>query len=341
MYYKLDERKWHGPAFVIGTEGKNQVIVKHGGVLRRVHPCRLQQVESYPDEAKIDNEQNVDSRKHNNDSASSLHDDTRRCFDPVSTSSMPSLLDNLIHSSSDTSNDVVDSEIHSGSSQEIQASTQSAPLPVITERIEVPKKDQNVRYKYHDDENWKTVTVIGCGGKIGGRYQNWINIERDNGVQESLDWADVDQLEIIDNIDGRLIVNNVLSNSNIVLPVNENSNVNSVNNIDNNYRYDTFLASVDKINDTAVISHDNCKSNEFYDAKLDELNRLREFNAYDVVPYSGQKLITGRWVCTRKITPEGLVPRARFVIKGFQEKLNMQADSPWALKKGLDLFLAL
>ena len=41
VYYKrVDSRRWKGPGTVIGQEGQ-QVLVKHGGVYIRVHPCRL------------------------------------------------------------------------------------------------------------------------------------------------------------------------------------------------------------------------------------------------------------------------------------------------------------
>ena len=41
MYYKRnDSSKWKGPGYVLGQEGQ-QILVKHGGVYVRVHPCRL------------------------------------------------------------------------------------------------------------------------------------------------------------------------------------------------------------------------------------------------------------------------------------------------------------
>ena len=41
VYYKRkDSRAWHGPATVLGQDGQ-QVLLKHGGVYVRVHPCRL------------------------------------------------------------------------------------------------------------------------------------------------------------------------------------------------------------------------------------------------------------------------------------------------------------
>ncbi|XP_066921692.1 uncharacterized protein [Clytia hemisphaerica] len=42
VFYKLpDDRRWQGPAAVIGVDGK-VVMLRHGSVVRRVHPCRLQ-----------------------------------------------------------------------------------------------------------------------------------------------------------------------------------------------------------------------------------------------------------------------------------------------------------
>ena len=41
MYYKRnDSSKWKGPGTVLGQEGQ-QILVKHGRVYVRVHPCRL------------------------------------------------------------------------------------------------------------------------------------------------------------------------------------------------------------------------------------------------------------------------------------------------------------
>ena len=41
VYYKrMDSKEWKGPGVIIGKDGK-QVLVKHGGIYVRVHPCRL------------------------------------------------------------------------------------------------------------------------------------------------------------------------------------------------------------------------------------------------------------------------------------------------------------
>ena len=40
VYYKQNDDAWKGPGTVIGQEG-NQILVKHGSVNIRIHPCRL------------------------------------------------------------------------------------------------------------------------------------------------------------------------------------------------------------------------------------------------------------------------------------------------------------
>ena len=40
-YWRNDQNECHGPATVIGKDGK-QVLLKHGGSYIRVHPCRMQ-----------------------------------------------------------------------------------------------------------------------------------------------------------------------------------------------------------------------------------------------------------------------------------------------------------
>ena len=46
VFYKLpDQRPWQGPAAVIGRDGK-VVLIRHGSIYRRVHPCRSQHVKA-------------------------------------------------------------------------------------------------------------------------------------------------------------------------------------------------------------------------------------------------------------------------------------------------------
>ena len=62
----------------------------------------------------------------------------------------------------------------------------------------------------------------------------------------------------------------------------------------------------------------------------------------DWVEDKGQKLISTRWVITEKEYPDGEVkPKARLVIRGFEENEDIQADGPTASKTALRIVLAL
>ena len=81
------------------------------------------------------------------------------------------------------------------------------------------------------------------------------------------------------------------------------------------------------------------ESDEYFNAaKLDELKKWEQFEVYDEVKDVGQKYLTGRWVCTENVTDEGRIPKARFVVQGFQEKTNIQ-NSPTGSKECMRIIL--
>ena len=55
----------------------------------------------------------------------------------------------------------------------------------------------------------------------------------------------------------------------------------------------------------------------------------------------GQERINGRWVCTKKTVNGKEVPKARYVIKGFQEHSEIRPDSPTGSKESLRLLLSI
>ena len=78
------------------------------------------------------------------------------------------------------------------------------------------------------------------------------------------------------------------------------------------------------------------------EAKKAELENWIDLEAVDWVEDKGQKLISTRWVITEKEYPDGEVkPKARLVIRGFEENEDIQADAPTASKTALRIVLAL
>ena len=78
---------------------------------------------------------------------------------------------------------------------------------------------------------------------------------------------------------------------------------------------------------------------EFYSAKEEELNKWKEFGAYEPVKNDGQDLLSGRWITTNKAVGSVIVKKARYVIKGFLEESSFQSDSPTGSKESFQLIL--
>ena len=98
------------------------------------------------------------------------------------------------------------------------------------------------------------------------------------------------------------------------------------------------------------ISHEHNDTDEVYmidescfdNAKLEELHNWKSNNVYEEIPKTNQKLLHCRWVCTMKQTDQNQVPKARLVVKGFEEQTNeILKDSPTCSKKGLRLILSI
>ena len=58
----------------------------------------------------------------------------------------------------------------------------------------------------------------------------------------------------------------------------------------------------------------------FDKAKSKELASWKKHDFFKEVNFTGQKCVSTRWICTLKNTADGLVPKARLVARGFEEK---------------------
>ena len=76
-------------------------------------------------------------------------------------------------------------------------------------------------------------------------------------------------------------------------------------------------------------------------AKFEELQKWKENNVYETVPYRGQKLISVKWVNTSKFVNGERRIKSRLVARGFQEKQDdILTDSPTCAKESLRLVLS-
>ena len=160
------------------------------------------------------------------------------------------------------------------------------------------KRNDVVRMK--ENGEWHKIKIISRAGKKTGKYNKWYNIEDSNGIQRSVN---VDEVEIeMPNED----------ESQAFLPADE----------------EIFATMLDK---------DEKKSPECQEAKKKELDKLIEFNTYEIVDNIGQESISTTWVLTKK----GSEIRARLVARGFEEEDEVKKDSPTVNKSSLRLMLTI
>ena len=96
---------------------------------------------------------------------------------------------------------------------------------------------------------------------------------------------------------------------------------------------------VNEVNSVIVpVSRHN--ENKVKCAKQLELENWKQFGVNDEIPYSGQKLMSTRWVITEKETEGVGNVKARLVVRGFEEECDVKSDSPTVHKESLRLFLA-
>ena len=81
----------------------------------------------------------------------------------------------------------------------------------------------------------------------------------------------------------------------------------------------------------------------FEQAKGVELENWQKNNVYEEIDFHGQNCISTRWICTLKETTDGIIPKARLVVRGFEEmdKEGIPTDSPTCGKDSLRVILSI
>ena len=165
VYYKRpDSPEWKGSGVVIGQDGA-VIFIRHGGVMVRVHQCRLKS--SIQDEIDHKNDQMADSRPNQSENQpAEMEPDTiveEEEEEPVNTNEFHNPIHNLAN---------------------------------------IPKlgQDDTITYRDHDTGTLITARVVGRAGKAMGKYGNWYNLDflQPDGVnkRQSVDLSQVDDLRV-------------------------------------------------------------------------------------------------------------------------------------------------
>ncbi len=360
VYYKrLKDNTWLGPAKVVFQDNK-QIMIRHGSSWCRVHANRIipmkkelaqklqlnmSETPDSKDDSKTDSKDDSKTKDTRQDipkpNTRIIVTDNNTVLNDTETSTNNEDDNNIF--SNDTSEDTIDQpsntsstndsmsedqpEITETTDQTIQnnASIQTNPDNRATEQnIQdnnkkkpgrppkktsakqaakiMLKKNESVEIKL--DGQWKKAKVTQTM-KRSGKYPNYYNFQIENGEEIN---GDAENMEI-----------RKIEQSRLERPEIEDNDIPDI---------DAEVLAV-------MIPKDERDNPDVIEAKMTELEKLKEFETYDEVTDEGQEYITTTWVLTRK---DGQA-RARLTARGFQELENFPKDSPTLHKFSLRIIL--
>ena len=153
------------------------------------------------------------------------------------------------------------------------------------------KKNEMIRYKINESDEWIEAKVLNRAGKDTGIYRNWFNVKNSDGMAKSIDLDNIKEWEKVSEEDAVCIV---------------------------------------------VIPKEGHEEEECVAAKWVELNKLKEFDVYEV-PDEDQFRISTTWVLWNK----GKEVRARLVARGYEDMHDYPKDSPTINKTSMRIILAI
>ena len=317
VYYKRDNSKeWHGPAPVLGQDG-TQVLIKSGGMMVRVHSCKVilketsEELMNTPErkEKTLQTEQQLQGLNSSDDEISSDEEDDNE------EKNEKELTEN--HEDSTQQNDT---EQETGIEDENNNENWSTVLRRDDNTGRSLKKDDQIRYKNLETDEWKYGTVLGPGGRTRGLNKDYFNIKSND--EATADFGMNIEKMIVERKDQE----NIDSNE-------EEPHITSyLSGLTSSEIFETFFTII------PTVRHNEVGVRE---AKEKEINNWKAFNVFEeVLEPKGEQIISTKWIITQKTTGEF---KARLVVRGDQEEdvTELPSDSPTVNKTSLRIFLTL
>lgn len=337
FYKRADCVEWKGPGIVIGQDGV-VIFVRHGGTYVRVHHSRLRKVGASEDpERPGQNDTQTNMTVPENDAVPVNDDVTVPVNDagivPDPDITVPAVTDGniavpVIDAETEVNNDnrgmqimddgvgreMIDKGMARGQSDhDMQIHNSQGvnnednhQIGIRVENSLGLKTGQTISYLDNVTGVSHTAEVIGRAGKAKGKYRNWYNLRyiEPSNIAGTMGSADLGK---VDNLE-------VTPQCSVEL---------CSNYVEQNDVLVTEGISFDK-------------------AKQDEIGNWRKNGVFEVVQDVGQRRVSTRWVCTLKETPDGIIPKARLVARGFEEFHNkdLQKDSPTCSSESLRLLMS-
>ena len=328
VYYRREkDDKWLGPGKVLYQDGK-VICVRHGKYFGQVHANRLHPVKAELAEKIKAEETKTESVKAESATAESAKIGNTKTIPQEENNegqqTQVTVQNTLPRSQTQTSENIPEEEtegdatetepenveeqnnMEQENSEQDQTKKKGRPAKKSNNKpqIAILKRAEKVQIKV--DGEWKNAQVI-SSGKRSGKYPNWYNFSLEDGQIIS---DDVENLELRKVEEQRV------------------ERTEREDNSDRNLHEEILAVLVDK---------DDTNTPEALEAKQKELDKLQEFDTYEVIEDEGQEYITTLWVVTKK----GDELRARLTAKGFQELQEVPKESPTMHKHTLRIILAI
>ena len=330
FYRRKNHKGWRGPGVVMAQDG-NFVVVRHGKSFYRVHPCHLMKVTRN----KIFSNKRSSSSKENQSVVSKSN--------PKCSSKMKSTKEEEAYDSSDDEDEAGDSNrelVGSEAEENERGENESDP---VDDAVSVTNETTDVTNSPVPEVTVEVsqVPILDQSIEIDAAEIQPENIDKQRDeMYDSSTKPRPNETIRFELSDGSVCQARVLSKQPKKKGVNKNFvNLKMVDQTDpcsvdwSNVQWWRLIEEEQQIFLNAVES----RHQSVMDAKVKEYERFQSHNVFKVVEYSGQTLISCRWIITEKESNGGKVLKARLVARGFEEVLTERTDSPTCSKQSLRL----
>ena len=208
FYRRGNDKRWQGPATVIGQENK-QILVKHGSVYYRCHACNLIRNDS----KVFKTDENSSSDKNNlTENAVSVNSNEKEIF--IDEDNEDDILkENITNTNNQSDISCETNEYNQDNTNEkVKKLNDSSILTydtdkanqniVIQQKPILPRAKTRIAYLPNDESDWRHATVLGRAGKVAGKNKYFLNIHDDEDESgKCIDWRNVDDWkEVNENI---------------------------------------------------------------------------------------------------------------------------------------------
>jgi len=341
VYFKRDKvRQWHGPATVIGQDGK-QVILRYDSQVVRVHVSRIARVsDDVSHEPSVERHKEVD--KITADNAKNMF--TKWSLEIIEEDEEENEEENAHENIPDDAGD--NDQDHIEQVQQSLENIQNGPSNVLTLNPDSVHFDTEIPVR-NEGEQEEDLPLSDIQSKI--REDNSIAVEDRNTVQQH----DIAITKVLPSIKSNILykfnakeewkhgfvhsrAGKAKGKNNACLNIQDD-----VTKEINWYNFENSGIIWEPVPSEIYIT--NADDESIHIAKLRELENWKVNDAYEEVDRDEQKLISTRWVITTKEKDGAIVTKARLCARGYEdlEVDKNNTNSPTCSKETIRVALAI